>query len=187
MRLPLSTLAPLRVALVALALGTTANAAGCLVCNDIGCAGGLEWKAQPLEGGAMPLGEYRLAIELDDGTYDFDCSIVLRSRESECVPADDNDDEFELTIEVSSYQSSEEWDRDAPPGSFLVRAWVFEGKDDRSTRGPRDVHVVLERDGDELVDAVYDIDYERDEDFAGSKRCGFCDELESRAADWVEG
>ncbi|HWB73332.1 MAG TPA: hypothetical protein VG755_00225 [Nannocystaceae bacterium] len=178
---------PLAVALLALALGGTITTVSCVMCNDIGCIGGLEWEASPLEGGAMMPGSYDLVLELDGGSYHFDCTVTELARESECSgPADDDDDEFELSIDLTSYQTTEEWDRDAPAGKLLVQVWAFEGDEQRSTRGPRDVHIVLARDDRMLVDTTYDIDYERDEDFYGDEKCGFCDLQEQRANHWVE-
>jgi hypothetical protein len=177
---------PVTSALCVLALGSTIAAASCMICNDIGCGGGLEWEASPRDGGAMMPGSYRLVLELDEGSYHFDCTVTERARDSECIARADNDDEFELSIDLPSYQATDEWDRDAPAASFVVEAWAFEGEEERSTRGPRDVHIVLDRDGETLVDASYDIAYERDEDFYGNERCGFCDLQEQREIQWVE-
>ena len=185
---PSTSLALARSATIALALGSLASAASCMVCNEIACGGGFEWQATPEDDTPVVPGAYRLAIELDDVLYEFDCTITERARESECVgPADESADEFEIDIEMLSRQTTEEWDRDAPVGSIMVNAWAFEGEDDRSTRGPRDIHIVLERDGATLVDVPYAIEYDRDEDFFGNERCGFCDQLESRTKLWSEG
>lgn len=181
------SIAPLRFAVAVLALAATITAASCVMCNDIGCIGGLQWEARPLEGGAMVPGSYALVLELDDGSYHFDCTVTELARESECIrSADDDDDEFDLMIHVSSYQATQEWNRDAPAAGFAVQVWAFEGDEDRSIRGPRDVHIVLARDDRMLVDTTYDIHYERDEDFYGDERCGFCDLQEQRENHWVE-
>lgn len=174
-----------RAAALAFALGTTVSAASCMICNDIGCGGGFEWSTQPIDEGVIAPGEYQVAIELDDVLYEFDCTLTEMARESECFgPADEDADEFEIDIHIQSRQTTDEWNRDAPVGGIDVRAWAFEGKDERSTRGPRDVHILIERDGAVLVDVPYDIEYDRDEDFYGNERCGYCDQLESRETVW---
>jgi hypothetical protein len=175
----------LRVTAIGFALGSVLAPVGCLFCTDIACSGGFAWDAKPADDGVVAPGSYRFAIELDDGMYTIECTVAERARESECVgPSAEDADEFELDIELVSRQTSDEWDRDAPVGGFVVRAWASEGEDERSTRGPQAVHIDLERDGDLLVDSTYDIDYERDEDFYGNERCGFCDLQESRVATW---
>jgi hypothetical protein len=184
---PSTRLALVPAAAIALVVAGTFTA-GCMMCKDIACSGGFEWEATPADGVAVAPGAYHVAIELDDVLYEFDCTITERARESECIgPADENADEFEVAIDLQSRQTSEEWDPDAPVGSISVDALALEGDDERTTRGPRDVLIVLDRDGTELVEVGYDIEYERDEDFYGDERCGFCDLLEAREVVWSEG
>ena len=81
------------------------------------------------------------------------------ARTSECVgPTDEDADEFEVRIDLLSRQTSDEWDPDAPVGGFAVDAWTFEGEDEQSTRGPRDVHILIESDGAVFVDVPYVIE-----------------------------
>ena len=50
----------------ALAVGLlAAAAAGCQVCNDIGCDGGFEWNAETADGSGLAPGVYALEITLD--------------------------------------------------------------------------------------------------------------------------
>jgi hypothetical protein len=45
---------------------------------------------------------------------------------------------------------------------------------------------VVLHDGQPLLDESYELAYQRDDDFRGNERCGFCDELESREATFTQ-
>jgi hypothetical protein len=171
------------VAATLVAAAATITSASCLMCNEVGCLGGLGWEARPFEGGAVRAGDYSLAIDLDGSSYEFDCTVSERARNSVCVGPHADDDRFEVFVEFIPQHEGEQWDDDAPVGSIVVEASALEGD---STRGPRDVHIVLARDDVTLLDASYDITYERDEDFFGDERCGFCDLQQKRSTTWGE-
>jgi hypothetical protein len=162
------------------AAAATITTASCLMCNEIACIGGLEWEARPFDRGTMKPGIYSLALELDSGSYHFDCTVSPSANGSACSgPADGDDDEFEVSVDLVS-------DRQGPVSAIVVDASALEGDEQRSTRGPRDVHVVLEREGVTLIDARYDIAYQRDDDFFGDERCGACDLQQKRSTTWAD-
>jgi hypothetical protein len=97
----------------------------------------------------------------------------------------EGDDEFEVSVDLLSRQKVDDWDPQAPIGTFSVRALAFEGREDRSVRGPRGVRIELADANGTMVEVEYEIEYDRDEDFYGDERCGFCEHAQSRTSAWV--
>jgi hypothetical protein len=169
-----------------LALASLAAAGpACLACNEIACGGGLDWSAH-IEGsvGLLP-GTYAFDITLEGSSYSAECTVAASVGESECSEPTkvDGDDDFTVTLDVSQLDPND-WNPEGPTGGFYLSAADRSDSDDvsSSTRGPTEVQIVVLHDDQPLLDESYDITYDRDEEFRGNERCGYCDNLEMREA-----
>lgn len=91
--------------------------------------------------------------------------------------------DFELMVDISQIDP-DEWSPDGPVGGFWLFAFDDSDSTDvaSSTRGPTEARLVVEHDGQPLLDESYEVTYTRSDDFRGDERCGYCDSLESREA-----
>ena len=81
-----------------------AAAAGCQVCNDIGCDGGFEWNAETADGSGLAPGVYALEITLDGSVYAIDCTLTDAVGESDCTdPTLVEGDGTELQLGQTAY------------------------------------------------------------------------------------
>lgn len=183
-RSPSSSRSRVRLRAIAAGLALSSLAAAgpaCLACNEIACGGGLEWTART-EGnvGLLP-GLYELDITLEGSSYTVECTVVDTWRDSECGEPMQvaGDVDFTLMLDLSQVES-EDWNPDGPVGGFYLDAADRSDSDDTasSTRGPTEVQIVVLHDGQPLLDESYALTYERDEEFRGDERCGYCDERE---------
>lgn len=169
----------------ALAVGLlAAAAAGCQVCNDIGCDGGFEWNAETADGSGLAPGVYALEITLDGSVYAIDCTLTDAVGESDCTDPTlvEGDGTFDLSIQLS--HSGNDWAPDAPSDGFYLNASDHRGSETdgsySETRGPEDVHVVVLHDGQPFLEVEYEVTYVRDTDYRGDEDCGYCDERQTR-------
>lgn len=184
-RIPSSTSSSLRPAAAGLALcSLVAGWAGCQVCNDIGCGGGFEWDAQTADGGGLEPGAYAIEVTLEGTRFAIDCTIADAVRDSDCTDPTRVDGEGEFDVSFDLSHSGNDWNPDGPPDGFYLQAADRSGSEPdgsySETRGPEQVSVVVQHDGQPLLEVDYDVMYVRDDDYRGSERCGFCDELEMR-------
>jgi hypothetical protein len=189
-----SALRRCRPTLAVLALASLAAAGpACLACNEPACVSAFEWNAEADDGSALLPGAYAFEVTLEGSRYSFECTVVATARESSCSePARvEGDVDFDLYVDVVSLQlDPDQWDRDAPAASFSLRA-SDESESDPSrnfnaTRGPQDVHIVTLHDGAPLIDVEYMLTYERNDEFYGDERCGYCDEQQRRDAHFTQ-
>lgn len=151
--------------------------AGCLSCIEPGCGGGFEWNAAPADGEAVPAGHYRFEITLEGDAFVVECDIAETYGESDCgEPQGDADWNLSLSFGQVNDQN---WNPDDPVSDFHLRASDTSGSDPdgsyNETRGPTSVSIAVTRDDAALADVDYTLMYERDEDFYGDERCGFCE------------
>lgn len=170
-------------AVLALSL-SAATAAGCQVCNDIGCAGGFEWNAETADGSGLAPGTYAFDITLDGTRYAIDCTLADTVGESDCSEPTrvEGDGDFDVYIDLS--HTGNDWSPDAPADGFYLRAADHSGSaadgSYSETRGPKDVRVAVQLDGLPFFEVEYQVTYVRDDDYRGDESCGYCDELEVR-------
>lgn len=164
-----------------------ANGVHCVACDAIGCVGGYSGTARAADDSTLAPGTYTLVVELEGTRHELQCTIaeggLADSRCDETVPSTD---EFELSVELQSRQAGTTWDRHAPIEALVIRAWADDDDGTNgSTRGPTEVGVEL-RQGDRVMLSSHDeIEYERDEDFYGDERCGYCDLEQARDMTWT--
>lgn len=177
---------PSRLALSLFAAGALAAAlpACILACNDIGCAGGLDWRAHASD--ALPPGDYTAHIDLEGTQYEVACEVAATIEQSRCGQAQRIDGDGEFTISLSpSAGDLESWDPSAPVTGFALLAVDVSESDDQglysANRGPTEVSVAMTTGSTELFAFDYDIEYERDDNYRGDPRCGYCDQSESRS------
>lgn len=179
-----SLLAGLRPWGLGLALGLVAVAplaCEAITCSSNQCAEGLEWYAQTDGGGALIPGTYVFEASLDGTIVGFSCTIADALGDSECdapmVLEGDGDFEVELGLRgvMEGFQQPSDH-----VGRIVLNAYenVSGG-----VRGPEAVHIVGTRDGQPIVDVTYEMTYERDENYHGDERCGFCDIRETRSSE----
>ena len=161
----------------------------CLACNDIGCAGGFEWTAGAQDGTALEPGTYEVTLTLEDDTYEVTCEVAEKMKDSNCSEPSHTEGEvdYSLTLDIQQHDPGD-WNPDSPVGGFYLSAVDASGGDPDGSysenRGPTLVAIEIVSDGDTLIDESYDVTYERNEDYRGDPRCGFCDEVEEREANW---
>lgn len=184
----------LRPCCLASAAGLAALVGGvhCIVpCNEIGCDGGFEWTASPADGTTLVPGEYRLEIVLEGTTHGIICAIAAGLRDSECGEATvvDGDGEFALFVDLAPRQTGDTWNPDAPLEALRVSVADHSDWDDddrsQSVRGPTEIDITMTFEDRTLVDVGFTPEYERDEDFWGDERCGYCDEREDGSSSWA--
>jgi hypothetical protein len=174
-----------RLSRVALGLGLwAASAAGCQVCNDIACGGGFEWNAETADGSGLAAGSYAFDITLDGSRYAVDCTIAATVGQSSCSEPTrvDGDGTFNILFQLS--HTGNDWNPEGPADGFHLRAADRSGSDPdgsySETRGPAQVVVVVQHDGQPFLEAEYAVTYVRDDEYRGDERCGYCDELQTR-------
>jgi hypothetical protein len=146
---------------------------GCLACNELGCTGGFAWEARPRGSTPLPPGTYAVEILLDDEQVSTTCTVADTFGASDCTILEEGD--WHVSFELSQLDPNA-WMPEDPAGGFRLRAFqLVEDGRRTSTRGPTHVEIEITQDGAPLVLATYDVEYERDEDFYGDERCGFCD------------
>jgi hypothetical protein len=140
---------------------------------DVPCNGGLEWTARALDSSPLPPGQYRLEVDLDGATFVTECTVVPEAEgPSTCtdptIPAGSESYFFTLGVEQQGFEMS--------AGRMY---------DDRtSVEGPQSVAIVVTHDDAPFFDVEYELEYERDEEYRGDPRCGYCDLQESRLYEW---
>lgn len=155
--------------------------AGCS-CLLLACSGGFVWQAMPDSGTVEP-GVYRFIVTLEgNASFELACevgsgSIVQlhdceRMRESE-------DTQFRVSLDFVRPELANA----DPIDGFTIFVSADDGK---NTIGPQQVGIEVTRDGDLLASEDYDVEYVRDDEYAGGPHCGFCDQLESRLHVWAE-
>lgn len=180
----LSKFRSLRAAAAALALASlAATGPACLACDEIACDGGLEWSARVEGGAALQPGSYAFDVTLDGSRYTFECTVAASAGESTCDEPTkvEGSVDFELMVDINHVDADESSPAD-PVGGFWLFAYDDSDSTDvaSSTRGPTDVRLVVEHDGQPLLDESYAVSYTRSDEFRGNERCGYCDSLESR-------
>jgi hypothetical protein len=161
----------------------------CLACNDIGCAGGFEWTARAADEGALTPGTYEVSIALEDDRYTLTCEIGDTFGESDCTEPAHVEGDVDYSVSFSITQLDEtEWDPEQPVGGFFMVAvdTSESGRDGlfSANRGPTQVTIEVSDMAGPLIDESYDVEYERDDDYRGDPRCGYCDLTEERTATW---
>jgi hypothetical protein len=160
-------------------------------CNEPACVGGLAWTAAPADGATIRPGEYRLDILLEGTPHAIVCTIAASLRDSECSAAvtPDGMSDFDLSVDLAPRQVGDTWDPDAPVEAMRITMADHSDFDDddrsQSVRGPEEVDVTLTLEGRVLLQESFAPEYERDENFYGDERCGYCDEQVEEASSWV--
>jgi hypothetical protein len=167
------------------------GAASCIVpCNEIACDGGFEWTATPADGSTIVPGQYRIELVIEGTTHVVECAIAAGLRDSECGEAVVTDgEELFVWAHLDSRQSSETWDPEAPIEALRVSIadhgdWEDDDRS-QSVRGPEEIAITLSLGDRVLLEDEFAPQYERDEDFWGDKRCGYCDEREDGSSQWA--
>jgi hypothetical protein len=168
------------LALVAGLFASAPLACDSINCQANQCAGGLEWYAQAEGGGALLPGSYAFEAVLDGTRVGFACTIADTVAATVCdVPVVlEGDGAFEVEVGVRGVQQGFQQPSDHV-GRIVLRA---NESVSGGVRGPEAVHIVGTRDGEAIVDVTYELAYERDENYHGDERCGFCDLTETRTA-----
>lgn len=165
-----------------LALGSLAAVGpACLACDEIACGGGLEWTARTEGNAGLVPGAYELQITLEGSSYTVECTVADTWSDSDCGEPVQVGGAVDFDVRLDLQQvESEDWNPDGPAGGFYLDAADRSDSDDvaSSTRGPTEVQIVVLHDGQPLLDESYELTYERNEDFRGNERCGYCDERE---------
>lgn len=149
----------------------------CTPCNEVGCPGGIHWKAKVVDGAVLQPALYRADVMLEGTIYAVECTYDAGVGSNACRPPErlEGDGRFFLLFEFDLV--------DGVPAGFVLRAWESEGE---SIRGPRSLEISV-RDEDSgmlIVDESYELEYSRDETFWGDRKCGFCDLEETRVV-WL--
>lgn len=164
-------------------------ACGFAPCNEIACVGGFEWTGRVADGGTLSAGTYVVALDIEAESYTIECTIAATIKDSKCGEAKRASGEIDWTIDVSLSQvDSEEWDPASPVTGFFLRVADLTGSEPdgsySQTRGPTDVAIAIRREDEVVTEIDYTLEYERDDEYRGNKRCGFCDELVDRTHEW---
>jgi len=155
---------------------------GCLSCIEPGCGGGFEWNATPADGEAVPPGRYRFEITLEGDMFVVECDIAETYGDSDCGESEGDAD---WNLSLSRGQANpDDWNPDDPVSDFYLRASDTSGSDPdgsyNETRGPTSVSIVVTRDDAALTEVDYTLMYDRDDNYYGDERCGFCESQEVR-------
>jgi hypothetical protein len=138
----------------------------CVPCNEIGCDAGFYWRASPEN-----------EDQLEDSSYALECTVAEGVGTRSCTEAEQTGGSVAFFVMFeAAFESG------SPPHGFLMRAWQELG--DGSLRGPRDVAITIHHDGVSIVAATYELEYVRDDDFWGDRRCGYRDLAEERTTLW---
>lgn len=150
-------------------------------CTDNQCAGGLEWHVETEGDGALLPGTYTFEATLDGTRMSFECSIVEALGDSECAAPVvlEGDGGFEVEVGLRGVEQGFQRPDDHVGRIVLNANETVDG----GVRGPTAVHITGTRDGQPIVDVTYELTYERDENYHGDERCGFCDLTETRTAE----
>jgi hypothetical protein len=170
-------------------LGVAWGLHGCLACNDIGCGGGFSWTARAADGAALAPGAYTLTILLEESRYALTCTVTDMVGGSDCTMPEAVEGDGTFTVDVSlAHANDHDWTPELPAGGFYLRAADYsDSSDDGSytgVRGPTRVEIDITRDDQPFLSETYDVEYQRDDDFRGDERCGYCDSEEQREASW---
>ena len=162
-----------------------ALAQGCLACNEPGCAGGFSWYANPAAGEAVAPGTYSFDVVVEEDRYQIECQIADTFGNSDCKPPVHAAGSVDYNISFSFGQlDPENWNPDDGVSGFDMRISDTTGSDSsgsyNETRGPEQVAITATLEGTPLFDVDYELEYERDENYYGDERCGFCDSSEVR-------
>lgn len=161
----------------------------CLACNDIGCAGGFEWTARADTASALAPGSYDVTIMLEDDRYTLTCEVADTFGDSDCTePAHvDGGVDYNVTFSITQLDETE-WDPQQPVGGFYLAAVDTTDSDAdgsfSANRGPTEVTIEISGEDGTLIDEAYTVEYQRDDDYRGDPRCGYCDSTEERMATW---
>lgn len=173
---------------LALALGLVAAAPlACdepITCFANECVEAFTWEARSSDGGALPPGTYAFEAELDGTRLGFSCTIAETMGASACdTPVVlEGDGDFDVALGLRTVTDGFQDPSDQVGRIELSASEHVEG----GVTGPKDVHITATRDGQPVVDESYAVTYERDEDYHGDERCGFCDGSETRTVEITE-
>ena len=155
---------------------------GCLACNEPGCDGGFEWNAAPADEAPVAAGHYRFEITLEEDTFVVECDIAETYGDSDCGEPE-GDADWNLSLSFGQVDP-DNWDPQDAVSDFYLRASDTSGSDAdgsyNETRGPTSVSIAVTRDDEALADVDYELMYQRDDQFYGDERCGFCESREVR-------
>jgi len=155
-------------------------------CTDNECVGGLHWIATTADELPLVAGEYTLELELEDNRFTIACSV-----------AEDGAAQCDEAVQISgdrNFQVDVQWFGEHTTnidgmGTTLTRHGIDVSTRehvDLGVRGPTHVGLTLDRDGEILLEEAYAPMYERDPNYHGDERCGFCDSAESRESTWSQ-
>jgi hypothetical protein len=174
---------PRRWILPTLLGATLLSLAGC-ACLLLTCGGGFAWQAMP-DSGVVDPGVYQFTVTLEgNASFEFECEVgsgwIARPQDCE-RRREAEDSQFDVSLDFA--RSDLASTNAEPIEGFIIFVSAYDGK---NTIGPRHVDIEMTRDGDLLTDEAYDVEYVRDEEYAGGPHCGFCDRLETRLHVWAE-
>lgn len=159
---------------------------GGITCTTNECVGGLQWTATTQDGQPLLPGEYSLQVQLEgDDRFTIECAVADdgTAQCDEPVHAD-GDRDFHVGIEWFGEHTVHP-DPMTAVTSYGVRVTARELVDD-GVRGPTTATLTLSRDDVVVLEDEYSLEYDRDEEFHGDERCGFCDLSQSRETTWTQ-
>jgi hypothetical protein len=150
---------------------------GCVTCNSIACASGLQWVAEPEDGSPLAAGDYQLSVTLDGTTYEVTCTVAEPDvGPSECTVAPANG-RFAVEVWLNS-------DNDGVVRGFYLYAVDSSATARTGGLGPETVEITASFAGTPLFAVDHEVEYEVQENYWGDPRCGACEMQESYFYAW---
>lgn len=151
----------------------------CHNCNLIGCTGGFELYVTTEDGTSITEGEYTVTFNVEDDNFKVVCSTDPADNINYCAEFSNIPDNLSLLpIPEFADLSPEKNGSDMHMVGFLFKIVYFENseyEEGESVRGPTSVSVKVEFEGNVIAQADYSPEYERDNDYFGDPKCGYCD------------
>jgi hypothetical protein len=163
------------------------NLGGGITCLANECVGGLAWTAATEDGQPLLAGEYSLQVELEgDDRFTIACS-VADDGTAECDEPVQADGDRDFRVGVAWF-GEHTVHTDGMGTTVTTHGIAVTAREqvDGGVRGPTTAVLTLSRDGAVVLEDEYSLEYERDEEYHGDERCGFCDLSEERETTWMQ-
>lgn len=174
---------------LALGVADVACTLGTVTCFSNQCVGGLAWTATTEDGQPMLPGDYTLELDLEGDRITFECTMADDGTSQCAVPnrmAGDRD--FRVDIHWFGEHTFTMGEPDGTSTMVTEHGIDLTAQEqvDGGIRGPTEVSITMRHEGEIVLETAYSLTYDRDEEYHGDERCGFCDSTETRETTWAQ-
>lgn len=150
---------------------------GCFTgCYDIGCVGGFRLKASYKDNSPLTKGEYIVHLTVEKYKFDVKCEITDLSEKIACEFIKNMPEDWLILVMMNS-----EYVDDIKKGYTEIYISIADASDSHgdfsAITGPDFVQINIENSGKIIGEGTYHPEYDRDYDYFGDERCGYCDSL----------